>query len=231
MIWLSLLELNLRSRAVRNDLRDCNGLHRTIMKLFPGVDQVSARNALGVLHRLEQGAAGKVRILLQSFDQPDFARLPEGYLENPPQSKPLDSIGVLLQPGRKLLFRLRANPTRAIGTKTRSDGTKSNGKRVELRGEESCMGWLHRKAAQHGFRILACRIDAGAPDPRRVNGKVEGQKGGSPITVASVLFDGILEVVDPALLREALQTGIGRAKSYGQGLLSLAPTREVDVPQ
>ena len=119
----------------------------------------------------------------------------------------------------------------AVDTKTRPDGTKSNGKRVELRGEESCMGWLHRKAGQHGFRILACRMDAGAPDPRRVNGKVEGHKGGSPITVASVLFDGILEVADAALFREALQTGIGRAKSYGLGLLSLAPTRELDVPQ
>ena len=231
MIWLSLLELNPRSRAVRNDLRDCNGLHRTIMKLFPEVDPRSARNALGVLHRLEQGAAGKVRVLLQSLDRPDFACLPEGYLETPPRSKTLDSIDVLLQPGSKLLFRLRANPTRAIDTKTRPDGTKSNGKRVELRGEEACMGWLHRKAGQHGFRILACRMDAGAPDPRRVNGKVEGHKGGSQITVASVLFDGILEVVDTALLREALQTGIGRAKSYGHGLLSLAPARQLDEPR
>ncbi|MBK5290349.1 MAG: type I-E CRISPR-associated protein Cas6/Cse3/CasE [Acidobacteriia bacterium] len=231
MIWLSLLELNPRSRAVRNDLGDCNGLHRALMRLFPAADQPSARNALGVLYRLDQGKAGMVRVLLQSLDRPDFARLPEGYLETPPQSKTLGSIDVLLQPGRKLLFRLRANPTRAIDTKTRPDGTKSNGKRVELRGEEACMGWLHRKAGQHGFRILACRIDAGAPDPRRVNGKVEGLKGGSRITVASVLFDGILEVLDAALLREALQTGIGRAKSYGQGLLSLAPAREPDVPK
>lgn len=231
MIWLSLLELNPRSRAVRKDLGDCNGLHRTLMKLFPEVDQLSARNTLGVLHRLEQTRAGKVHVLLQSLDQPDFARLPEGYLEAPPRSKPLDSIDGLLQPGRKLLFRLRGNPTRAIDTKTRPDGARSNGKRVELRGEEACMGWLHRKAVQHGFRVLACRIDAGAPDPRRVNGKVEGHKGGSRITVASVLFDGILEVVDAALMREALQTGIGRAKSYGQGLLSLAPAREQDVPQ
>jgi CRISPR system Cascade subunit CasE len=231
MIQLSLLELNPRSRAVRNDLGDCNGLHRTMMRLFGEVDQPAARNALGVLYRLEQGAAGQVRVLLQSLDQPDFARLPEGYLKIPPQSKTLDSLDVLLQAGRKLRFRLRANPTRAIDTKTRPDGTKNNGRRVELRGEEACMGWLHRKSGQHGFRILACRIDAGAPDPRRVNGKVEGHRGDSPITVASVLFDGILEVADAALLREALQTGIGRAKSYGQGLLSLAPAQEPDVPR
>ena len=137
MIWLSRLELNPRSRAVRSDLGDCNGLHRTIMKLFPEVDQISARNALGVLYRLEQDREAKIRVLLQSLHRPDFTRLPEGYLETPPKSKTLESIDVLLQPGRKLLFRLRANPTRAIDTKTRPDGTKSNGKRVELRGEEA----------------------------------------------------------------------------------------------
>jgi CRISPR system Cascade subunit CasE len=229
MIWLSLLELNPRNRAVRNDLRDCNGMHRTLMRLFPEVAQPTARHALGVLYRVEQGPAGKVRVLLQSCAQPDLAALAQGYLESPPQSKALDRIDVLLQPGRKLLFRLRANPTRAIDTKTRPDGKKSNGKRVELRGEEACTGWLHRKAQQHGFRVLACRIDAGPPDPRRVNGKVEGRKDGASITVASVLFDGILEVADVALIRDALQNGIGRAKSYGQGMLSLAPSTDPKV--
>ena len=81
MIWLSLLELNPRSRAVRCDLGDCNGLHRTMMKLFPEVDQLSARNALGVLYRLERDREAKVRVLLQSLVQPDFARLPEKYLK------------------------------------------------------------------------------------------------------------------------------------------------------
>src|ERR1035441_10762770 len=92
MIWLSLLELNPRSRAVRCDLGDCNGLHRTMMKLFPEVDQLSARNALGVLYRLERDREAKVRVLLQSLGQPDFAHLPEGYLEAAPQSKTLDSM-------------------------------------------------------------------------------------------------------------------------------------------
>jgi CRISPR system Cascade subunit CasE len=200
------------------------------MRLFPEADHHAARRDLGVLYRVEQGSAGQLRVLLQSSTQPDFARLPQGYLETPPQSKPLDHIDSMLQSGRRLRFRLRANPTRAIDTKSRPDGTRNNGKRVELRGEEACTGWLHRKAQQHGFRILACRIDAGAPDPRRVNGKLEGKKDGSLITVASVLFDGILEVADVALLREALQTGVGRGKSYGQGLLSLAPATEPEGP-
>jgi CRISPR system Cascade subunit CasE len=223
MIWLSQLPLNPRSRAVRQDLRDCNGLHRTLMRLFPAVEQSAARQALGVLYRLEQLRSGALRLLVQSALPPQFDKLPEGYLETLPGLKPLEHLDQLIQPGRLLRFRLRANPTRAIDTKTRPDGTKSNGRRVELRGEQDCLAWLHRKGEQHGFRVLACRVDAGAADPRRVNGKVEGHKAGTSITVASVQFDGILKVTDPALCVAAIQFGIGRAKSYGQGLLSLAP--------
>ncbi|RSN68457.1 type I-E CRISPR-associated protein Cas6/Cse3/CasE, partial [Streptomyces sp. WAC 05379] len=36
-------------------------------------------------------------------------------------------------------------------------------------------------------------------------------------------FDGTAHITDPDALTDALLTGIGRAKSYGAGLLSLAP--------
>ena len=43
------------------------------------------------------------------------------------------------------------------------------------------------------------------------------------VTLATVAFDGVLEVSDPGALREALASGIGPAKGYGCGLLTLAP--------
>ena len=42
---------------------------------------------------------------------------------------------------------------------------------------------------------------------------------------AVVRFDGIGVVTDPDALRAAVLTGIGRGKSYGCGLLSLAWAR------
>ena len=36
-------------------------------------------------------------------------------------------------------------------------------------------------------------------------------------------FDGSLTVTDPEKLRHALSNGIGRAKGYGCGMLTLAP--------
>ena len=38
-----------------------------------------------------------------------------------------------------------------------------------------------------------------------------------------VQFDGHAVLTDPALTEQALKVGIGRAKAYGCGLLSLAP--------
>jgi CRISPR system Cascade subunit CasE len=223
MIWLSLLPLNLRSRAVRNDLRDCQGLHRTLMCLFPETAGDSPRNSLEVLYRVEQISSADVQILLQSAVPPDFERLPANYLKDPAQSKPIPPMADVIRAGRALRFRLRANPTRAIETKSLPDGTKRNGRRVEIRGEDAVIEWLNRKAGQHGFKVLACRVDADAPDPRVINGKVEGKRAGARVTIATTLFDGVLEVVDLKLLGDAVEKGIGRAKSYGQGLLSLAP--------
>lgn len=41
----------------------------------------------------------------------------------------------------------------------------------------------------------------------------------------AILFEGTADVRDAAALRQALLDGIGRSKSYGCGLLSLAPAR------
>lgn len=46
---------------------------------------------------------------------------------------------------------------------------------------------------------------------------------GSTVTLTSAVYDGVLAVDDPALLRVALLDGIGRAKGYGFGLLTLVP--------
>jgi CRISPR system Cascade subunit CasE len=52
-----------------------------------------------------------------------------------------------------------------------------------------------------------------------------GRRGDATITLAGARFDGLLQVVDPTLFRAALATGIGPAKAYGFGLLSIAPLR------
>jgi len=42
------------------------------------------------------------------------------------------------------------------------------------------------------------------------------------VTLVTVTYDGLLEVTDPDALRRTLTRGLGRAKAYGCGLLTLA---------
>ena len=49
------------------------------------------------------------------------------------------------------------------------------------------------------------------------------KRGGSQVTIVRATFQGVLEVTSADALREALVNGVGRAKAYGCGLLTLAP--------
>ncbi|MGO4759027.1 type I-E CRISPR-associated protein Cas6/Cse3/CasE, partial [Streptomyces sp. 2MCAF27] len=45
------------------------------------------------------------------------------------------------------------------------------------------------------------------------------------VTLTAVTFDGRLRVTDPDALRRTLTSGLGKAKAYGCGLMTLAPVR------
>ncbi len=43
------------------------------------------------------------------------------------------------------------------------------------------------------------------------------------VKLTRVTFDGRLRVLDPAAFRRTLTSGLGKAKAYGCGLMTLAP--------
>lgn len=237
-MYLSRLVLNPKSRAVRRDLADCWQLHRTLMRAFPAAPaRGDARAHFGVLYRSDVNpATGNVTVYVQSRERPDWARLDPDYLLEPPACKSVEEQYGGLREGMVLRFRLRANPTRKVDTKTGPDGRRRHGKRVELRNEADQIAWLKRKAEQGGFELLSVRVSPAVPDVRtvpegkivrtagqqrlRASGEAEGVR---TLTFASVLFDGNLRIVDAARFRRALAAGIGPGKAYGFGLLSLAP--------
>ncbi|WEV73650.1 type I-E CRISPR-associated protein Cas6/Cse3/CasE [Bifidobacterium sp. ESL0798] len=46
------------------------------------------------------------------------------------------------------------------------------------------------------------------------------------MTISTALFDGLLEVADAEKFRHALCFGVGRAKGFGCGLLTVAPIKD-----
>lgn len=223
MLMLSRLILNPLSRHVQRDLTGIVELHRTVMRAFPEVEQ-PARKSHGVLFRLEVNERrGLVVLVVQSNAVPQWENLPPGYLleSDEPNAlvKPFEALDSLAS-GRELTFRLRANPTKRVTAKDKSQ-------RVELRGDEARLAWLRRKADNGGFAL--CAGDSESDLLIREENKTGGRhqhgdgRGSGRITLRPVLFEGRLRIVDAEQFKRTIREGIGPAKAYGCGLLSVAP--------
>lgn len=152
-----------------------------------------------VLWRLETPTHGAPFVLVQSPAVPDWEVLGGRYL----RSAEIKVFTPLFKAERGLYFRLRANPV-----------VTREGKRSGLPDEEK-VGWLTRKAELGGFKLLGGRV--------LETGFVKARRKGATVMLSVATFEGALSVVDEVRFREVLEQGIGPAKAFGMGLLSVAP--------
>lgn len=229
-MYLSRLLLNSRSADVRRDLANAHGLHRRVLSAFADKElEEGARKFYGVLFRADIGQSGDVALLVQSAESPDWKLLPNGYLietfEPNPATTELTTLCSRISNGTRLRFRLRANVTKRL----RPDGMK-RGKRIEVVGPEALLGWLSRKSEASGFRLSVRQEGEEASALERFavrvteEGKLYGRKSDTTLTFGATLFDGELVVTDTQRFLDALRDGLGSAKAYGFGLLSVALT-------
>jgi CRISPR system Cascade subunit CasE len=167
--------------------------------------------------RSEDGAALKVLVQAEVEARWDVLNLPVASVEQVYRE-------VSLRAGERLRFFLRANPTVArkgrkepVFATLEGDAFRAKrGRRVALVGESDRLLWLGRKAEAAGFGVVGVR--AGNARPWRW---LRGD-GSASVRHDGVDFEGDLEVHDPEKLGAALRAGIGSAKAFGFGLLSLA---------
>jgi len=221
---LSRLVLNPLSRDVARAVTDVQRLHQFVMSGFDSDAGESARARLGVLHRLEVDPRGGALVLyVQSATEPDWSRIPVGalaHLEERPNPHVRDLPGLdSIAAGRVARFRLRANPTRKIETKS-VDGRRRHGKRVPHRDDEKCIEWLVRKGSANGFELRRSEEGLHVRLTREPRGR-GGRRGGA-VTFEGVRFDGLLRITDAAAFRAGVANGIGPGKAYGFGLISFA---------
>lgn len=230
-MYLSRLVLNHRHRSARRDLADCQQMHRTVMSGFDDLPDDQARHRLGVLYRIEPRPYRNCPVVLvQSLVEPNWSHLPPGYLADlsdpvNPDVRRIDRIYESLSAGMELRFRLRANPTRKVDTRTGADGKKNNGRRVAVTGEEGLRLWLTRKGQGGGFEVVSCRNAPDCPDVYSVNEPgVRVSSTVKSLRFHSVLFEGRLRITDRSSFLDTLAAGIGSGKAFGFGLLSVAAT-------
>lgn len=209
--YLSKLPLNPKSRKVQSEINNLYEFHRTIMQAFPA-DQ-DRKNA-SVLFRLENKTSGyppSLTALVQSKIKPDWRFLQEinHYLaEAVVQVKEFNPI---IKQSDVFRFALCANPT------LRKSDTK---KLVPIVKESDLMEWIISKGDQYGFipELASLTIQK---QPPVVFYKRQGSKS-HKINLALADFSGILKVQDRDKFYTGLTMGIGRARSFGCGLLSIA---------
>lgn len=217
--WLTRLHLNPASRAVQRDLGNAAALHRRVMALVPDGLGESPRSRAGVLFRLDTGSSDAAVLLVQSRVAPDPRRLPREYAEA--QIKDMHALLTALRPGLSVRYRLLGNAVRRCGRNSTVGRWKQA---VPLRGGEADRWWAER-ATTAGLTPHTVLSEPSeplttwhVPDTGRT-----GANDRVRVPHQATWFEGFATVHDAEALRHALLHGIGRGKSYGCGLLSLAP--------
>lgn len=195
-MFLSKISMDLSMRSVALDLADRDRLHQVVLKLFPdfpGGGAPNARERLGVLFRVEAPM-----ILLQSKLAPVDTRIPAGYKVT--ATKDISNVYSSFTPGKECRFRLEANVAYRDSETRRRRPLETDAEHEE---------WLFRRGTQGGFEILDYGMESLPPIYAR-----RGQ-------FHAVRFDGVLKVKDVASFTKILTDGVGPAKVYGCGLLSV----------
>lgn len=216
-MYLTRMFLNTRRRSAMRLLDSPQRMHAAVASSFP--PESMAEEAARVLWRIDQ-RPDKTSLIVTSPVEPDMSALVEqagwqtGELW---QTRPYGQFLESIDAEQNWLFRLVANPTYS-GRRQGWDDTKPRGHTTVKQQED----WLLSRAERLGFVV---------PDgPSGATGMTVSERrtmhfarSGRQVTVVTAAFEGVLSVTNPDLLRHALVSGIGRAKAYGCGLMTLMP--------
>lgn len=233
-MYLTRFRVNTARPGARRLLTSPQVMHAAVMSSFPQAPP-AAGPAPRVLWRLDRNATAEALLYVVSPHRPDLTHLveqagwPAAAASGTPgwQTYAYTPFLDRLEKGAVWNFRLTANPVHHARTRD-CQPTKRTAHltpRHQLR-------WLLDRQDTAGFRVLVK-----PEDKRRTEHDDEHQivvreqrsldfaKRGTPgrVTVTIVTYDGRLEVSDPGSLRRALTCGLGKAKAYGCGLMTLAP--------
>ena len=243
---LSQLTLNPEAGDAQDDLRSPYRLHQRIARAFPDPEREKHRARHGILFRVEAPAPAGVAVLVQSTTLPDWGALEPGYLTALDGPKPFEPA---FRAGQRLRFRLVANPVRRVSRPRLDPAPEGSKKDHRVHRQplvhplpdpahgraDGYLPWLLRQADEYGFSLDVAEGPVG-PEPvvthapfrtarRRTNRATrdEARLAKQAVSHFGVRFDGTLTVTEPEALARAVRSGVGPAKAFGFGLLSLAP--------
>jgi CRISPR system Cascade subunit CasE len=157
---------------------------------------------------------GNLYLLLVSEIAPCFEGLISQLCEDNEsgQTKNYDAFLESIEKGQKFHFRFRGNPIHSV--------VIEKGKRGKVTphvGEQYKKEWFIKKSNQNGFSMendYFAIVETGTQQFYK-KGK------NAPIKLSYTIFEGVLTVTNVELFVKALTQGVGRAKAYGCGLITV----------
>lgn len=219
MTVLTRMPLNVARRGARTLLGSPQAMHAAVLAAFPPGPNGSGNDGR-VLWRVDRTAPHHTLLYLLSPERPDLTHMLEqaGWPTNSTwETRDYQPLLDRLQAGQRWAFRLTANPVRQV----RPTGQGRGVVKAHVTAEQQ-VTWLQERAEDYGFRLALQQAGADPCVSILERRTATFPRQGKSLTVVMVTYHGLLEVADADRLRQALVTGLGRAKAYGCGLLTLA---------
>ncbi|MFC7330620.1 type I-E CRISPR-associated protein Cas6/Cse3/CasE [Marinactinospora rubrisoli] len=228
-MYLTRAFINPRRRGAPAFLDAPQKVHAAVLQAFPTDPPTNGGEGPRVLWRLDRDDPRRPVLWVVSPDRPDLHHVVEPYgwpaAGTPFESREYKTLLDELADGQRWAFRVTLNPARARFAEERGRSVVAPvvdpGAQVE---------WLVDRTPKWGF--IVPRADGDGPqgrpavlirDARKL--RFRRGRGQPPVTLHTTMFEGLLEVTDAERLRQTLTSGIGRARGYGCGLLSLGRAR------
>lgn len=215
-MYLSRIALDTKRRDTMRALASPQILHGAAESSFPHHADGTRDRILWRVDYFEN----KCYLLVLSTEKPDFTQISSafGYPHATPQWETRDYSPLLerLQEGQIWRFRLRANPVRSSFRE--KDPETGRGKVFAHVTLEQQRQWALLKANTCGFTLKEDDFDIVHTDWKRFYKKDNNHA----VTLHIVTFEGVLTISDRERFTQSLIGGIGRAKAYGCGLLTIA---------
>lgn len=214
-MFLSRIKLNEKRRETMEALASPHLLHSAVDSSFQGDRQ---RN----LWRVDWLNDTCYLLVLSPNDRMDFSHITEkfGYVDMGFnwETKNYETLLTRLKPGQVWQFRLCANPVRSSFRE--KDSNTGRGKVFAHVTHEQQKQWLLNRAKDYGFILDESLFDVVNSEWLKFN---KGGHKSHRISLHTASFEGVLTISDRQQFIDALRFGIGRAKAYGCGLMTIAP--------
>lgn len=192
-MYISKVYVDVKIPSVRHDLSSLNFFYDTLKKISGGGEPVYRIDNVPLN---QTGYIQPVVLISEKKPETENCKISGGYIVKIESFK----YDIPVRNGMVYKYFLRANPS-----------VKIFFKHSDLETDESWKKWLEAEGSANGFEV----VDSKVTDDGYV--KCAEKK----IKFISVIFEGSLKITDEVKFRKALNSGIGRGREYGLGLLSI----------